>query len=132
MLDAGVNMIYGSDWPSVVPSPSPWPGIEAMVTRQDPYGKAAATLGAEQAIGLADALRIFTLNGAQAMRMEQHSGSIEVGKFADMIVLDRDLFAIAPEQISDTQVVATVFEGRVVSSLRVLQSRGTWQDFQLP
>ena len=127
MLDAGVNMIYGSDWPSVVPTASPWPGIEAMVTRKDPYGKAAAALAPEQAIGLADALRIFTLNGAQAMRMEQDSGSIEVGKFADMIVLDRDLFEIAPEQISDTQVVETVFEGRVVSSLRELQSGGTWK-----
>lgn len=64
----------------------------------------------------------------QAMRMEQDSGSIEVGKFADIIVLDRDLFDLAPEQISDTQVVETVFEGRVVSSRRVLQSGGTWKD----
>ena len=96
-----------------------------MVTRKDPYGKAPGTLALEQAIGVADALRIFTLNGARAMRMEKDSGSIEVGKFADIIVLDHNLFEIAPAQISETQVVETVFEGRVVSSLRVLQSSGT-------
>ncbi len=114
MLDAGVTMIYGSDWPSVVPTPNPWPGIEAMVTRKDPYGKNPGALAPAQAIGLADALRIFTRNGAQAMRMEKDSGSIEVGKFADMIVLDRNLFEIAPQDISETQVLQTVFEGRVV------------------
>ena len=125
MLDAGVNMIYGSDWPSVVPSPSPWPGIEAMITRKDPYGQASAALAPEQAISLADALVIFTRNGARAMRMEKDSGSIEVGKSADMIVLDRNLFDIAPELISDTQVVETLFEGRVVSSLHAQRNTGT-------
>ena len=120
MLDAGVTMIYGSDWPSVVPTPSPWPGIEAMVTRRDPYGEAPGALAPEQAIGLADALIIFTRNGAQAMRMQHDSGSIEVGKSADLIVLDQNLFEIAPEKISDTQVLETVFEGRVVSSTGAL------------
>ena len=115
MHDAGVTMIYGSDWPSVVPSPSPWPGIEAMVTRQDPYGRVSGALAAEQALSLADALVIFTRNGAQAMGLEKDSGSIEVGKAADMIVLDRNLFEIPPAQIGDTQVLETVFEGRVVS-----------------
>ena len=125
MLAAGVPMVYGSDWPSVVPSPNPWPGIEAMITRQDPVGSSAATLASEQAISLAQALVIFTRNGARAMRMEHDSGSIEVGKSADLIVLDRNLFEIAPTQISDTQVLETVFEGRVVSSLHALQSTGT-------
>ncbi len=118
MLDAGVTMIYGSDWPSVVATPNPWPGIEAMVTRKDPYGHSAGVLGPAQAIGLAEALRIFTRNGAQALRVAQDSGSIEVGKFADLIVLDRNLFEIAPEEISETQVLQTVFEGRVVFARR--------------
>ena len=120
LLDAGVNMIYGSDWPSVVPSPSPWPGIEAMITRQDPYARVSGALAPEQAINLADALVIFTRNGAQAMAMEKDSGSIEVGKAADMIVLDRNLFEIPPEQIGDTQVLETLFEGRVVSKRAAL------------
>ncbi len=116
MRDAKVNMIYGSDWPSVVPTPNPWPGIEAMVTRKDPYGSSPATLAAAQAIDLADALRIFTRNGASAMGLAQDSGSLEVGKFADFVVLDRKLFEIAPEDISDTEVIEPVFEGRVVFS----------------
>ena len=121
LRDAGALMVYGSDWPSVSPSPSPWPGIEAMVTRRDPYGVTPGVLGAAQAIPLADAVRIFTRNGAYAMRMERESGSIEVGKYADLIVLDRNLFEIPPEQIGDTQVLQTVFEGRVVSA------RDAWQ-----
>ena len=116
MRDAGVLMVYGSDWPSVVPSPSPWPGIEAMVTRRDPYGKEPGALAPEQAIPLADALAIFTRNGASALRLERETGSIELGKSADLIVLDRNLFEIAPEEISETQVLETVFEGRVVSA----------------
>jgi hypothetical protein len=116
MLDAGALLVYGSDWPSVVPSPSPWPGIEAMVTRRDPYGVAPGALAPEQAISLADALAIFTRNGSIAMKLERDTGSIEPGKSADLIVLDRNLFEIPPEQISDTQVLETVFEGRVVSS----------------
>ena len=116
MRDAKVRMVYGSDWPSVVPSPSPWPGIEAMVTRRDPYGIAPGALAPEQAIPLADALAIFTRNGALAMRLEQDTGSIERGKSADLIVLDRNLFEIPPEQIGETLVIETVFEGRVVSS----------------
>jgi len=116
MRDAGVLMVYGSDWPSVVPSPSPWPGIEAMVTRRDPYGKEPGALAPEQAIPLADALEIFTRNGASALRLERDTGSIEPGKSADLIVLDRNLFEIAPEEISETQVLETVFEGRVVGA----------------
>lgn len=117
LRDAGAMMVYGSDWPSVVPSPNPWPGIEAMVTRRDPYGATTTTLAPEQAIPLADVLAIFTRNGAGALRMEEECGSIEVGKRADLIVLDRQLFDIEPSAISDTRVLETVFEGRVVSKL---------------
>ncbi len=114
MLDADVRMVYGSDWPSVVPSPNPWPGVEAMVTRRDPYGVEPGALAPEQAIPLADALAIFTRNGAYAMKLENETGTIEPGKSADLIVLERNLFEIPPEQISDTRVLETVFEGRVV------------------
>lgn len=65
---------------------------------------------------MAEALKIFTRNGAHAMRMADESGSIAVGKTADMIVLDQNLFEIAPEKISQTKVLETAFDGRVVSS----------------
>lgn len=112
---AGARMVYGSDWPSVVPSPNPWPGLEAMVTRADPYGHAPGTLGAAQAIDLPTAIAIFTRNGAYALRMEADAGTIETGKLADFIVLERNLFEIRPADISETRVLETVFEGRVVA-----------------
>ena len=115
LLTSGARMVYGSDWP-VVAEPNPWPGVEAMITRSDPSGRQNTTLWPEQAIDLASAIEILTRNGAAAMYLEQVSGSIEVGKSADMIVLDRNLFEIPAEQIGETQVLRTVLEGRVVYS----------------
>jgi predicted amidohydrolase YtcJ len=107
-------MAAGSDWPSVVPSMDPWGGIESMITRSDPYKKSAEKLWPEEAIALADALRIYTLGGAAALRREQLTGSIVVGKSADFIVLDRNLFKIPSQGISDTRVLMTYFHGQPV------------------
>jgi len=114
LLESGARVTYGSDWPAVSPSPSPWPGIEAMVTRADPYGVTPGVQGGDQAIELAQALRIFTLAGAEAMYLETKIGSLEKGKLADFIVLDRQLFDIPPDQIGDTQVLLTVFDGKEI------------------
>ncbi len=111
---AGAHLIYGSDWPSVVPDPNPWPGIEAMVTRHDPYGGTPGALWPEQAIDLASTIRIFTINGAVAAKHANTSGSLEVGKSADFIILDRNLFQIPVEDISGTRVISTVISGKVV------------------
>jgi len=118
LVDSGALVIYGSDWPSVVPSPSPWPGIEAMITRRDPYGVNEGVLNPAEAEDLATTLRIFTRNGAEALYTQDSTGSIEVGKSADFIVLDRNVFDIPPEQISDTKVLRTVFRGRTVHELQ--------------
>lgn len=109
--DAGALVFYGSDWPSVVPDPSPWPGIEAMVTRRDPYGERPGELGSDQAVDLETAIEIFTRNGARVARLEDRTGSIEAGKSADFIVLDRNPFEIPVEQISDVKVLKTVVGG---------------------
>ena len=114
LQDAGAHLIYGSDWPSVVPDPNPWPGIEAMVTRRDPYGVRPGELWPDQAIALEDALRIFTINGAAAGKHADRTGTIEVGKSADFIVLDRNIFQVPAEDISETQVVLTVVSGQEV------------------
>ena len=66
------------------------------------------------AVDLATALSIFTENGAAALKLADVAGSIEVGKSADLIVLNQPLFEIAPEAISDTQVLMTGFEGQTV------------------
>ena len=114
LLEAGVNVIVGSDWPAVVSDMNPWTGLEAMVTRRHPLASYPGTLWPEQAISLADAIRINTLNGAKALGLESVTGSLEVGKYADIIVLSHNLFDITPEQISDTNIEMTLFKGAVV------------------
>jgi hypothetical protein len=114
LLEAGAPMLAGSDWPAAVSSMDPWAGIEAMVTRRDPKNETPGTLWPEQAIRLEQALRIFTIEGAKALRLEAETGSIQVGKAADLIVLRQNLFAIEPEEIGDTTVEITLFAGEIV------------------
>ncbi len=110
LIEAGALVIYGSDWP-VVPTPNPWPGIEAMVTRSDPAGAGDAPDWPEQAVDLETALEIFTLNGAVANKAGDSSGSLEIGKDADFIVLDRHLFDVPITEVGETQVLMTVVAG---------------------
>ena len=114
LVDLKAPMAAGSDWPSVVPSMDPWSGVEALVTRADPLHAGNAKLWPEQAITLAEALRIYTLGGAEALRRENQTGSIKPGKSADFIVLDRNLFKVPVEQVSDVRVLETYFQGRRV------------------
>jgi predicted amidohydrolase YtcJ len=118
LLESGALVNYGSDWPSVVPSANPWPGIEAMVTRKNPHDEYPGSLGASEALDLKRVLQIFTLNGAKSVYMEDATGSLVPGKYADFIVLDRHLFDIPPEAISDTRVLRTVFRGNTVYEAR--------------
>jgi predicted amidohydrolase YtcJ len=114
LLEAGALMSGGSDWP-VIPNPDPWTGIEGMVTRRNPSGDFGdAVLWPEQALDLISTLEIYTINGARALRLGDVTGSIEVGKSADIIVLDRNLFEIPADEIADTKVLTTYFEGRPV------------------
>jgi predicted amidohydrolase YtcJ len=110
LIEAEALVIYGSDWP-VVPTANPWPGIESMVTRADPTGASDETLWREQAVDLATAIRIFTLNGAVANRSADRSGSLEVGKEADFIVLDRNIFEVPITDVSETRVLMSVVGG---------------------
>jgi len=111
-VDAGVVTGYGTDWPLGFPNPSPWPNVEAMVTRKDPFGKIQRQLG--RPITLAQAIKIFTLGGAEVAMQDKENGSIEVGKYADMIVLDRNLFEVPVENIDGTGVLMTIFDGNIV------------------
>ena len=114
LLEAGVEVSAGSDLPAVLPNMNPWHGIEAMVTRAHPEGSFPGVLGPDQAITLEQALEIYTLNGARVLKLESETGSITVGKLADMAVLDQNIFDIPPEEISSTNVDLTLFEGRIV------------------
>lgn len=114
LLDANAPILAGSDWPSAVPDANPWPGVEAFVTRRDPRGDAEGELWPEQAITLEEAIEIYTIHGARAMQMEDRTGSIEVGKLGDFIVLERNLFEIPIDEVADTKIHQTYFEGRLV------------------
>jgi predicted amidohydrolase YtcJ len=114
LLDADAPVLAGSDWPSAVPSMDPWLGIQTMVTRRDPTGETPGALWAEQAVSLEETLRIFTIDGAKALRRDHVTGSLKIGKSADLIVLDRNLFDIPPEDVVNTTIDFTLFAGEIV------------------
>lgn len=116
LLDSGAPVLMGSDWPSAASDLNPWHAIEALVTRKNPFTNGEETLWPEQAITLEQALKIATLDGAKSLRLEQLTGSIEVGKSADFIILNHNLFDIPLYSISDTYVEQTWFEGALVYS----------------
>ena len=113
LLRAGVLIATGSDWP-VIPNPDPWSGIEGLLTRRNPHGQFAGALWPEQALDLPAAIAAYTINPARAMGTADRTGALAPGKSADLIVLDRNLFEIAPSDIATTKVITTFFEGRVV------------------
>jgi len=114
LIDAGALVVAGTDWPAAAPTANPWTAIESMVTRKHPLGEVPGVSGAGEAIDLATVLRIFTLNGSHAVKLEKMTGSIEEGKYADMIVLDQNIFEVSVDKISETQVLRTVLAGETV------------------
>jgi len=112
LLDAGATLAFGSDWP-VAPL-SPWWGIYAGVTRRTLDGKNPGGWVPAQKITLEEAIHAYTMGAAYAEFNEKEKGSLTAGKLADVIVLDSDLFAMAPERIKDVKVVTTIVGGRVV------------------
>ena len=90
---------------------SPFTQMYAAVTRKTSTG---LVVGAEEAIGIMDAIRVYTYNGAYLSKDEDRLGSIEPGKLADMIVIDRDITNIPAEEILDTQVLTTIVGGEIV------------------
>jgi predicted amidohydrolase YtcJ len=112
LLDSGAMLACGSDW-TVAPL-DPLSGIYAAVTRRTTDGKNPDGWIPEQKITLEEALRGYTQNGAYTEFAEDRKGSIAVGKLADLVVLDRNIFKIPPEKIIETQVEMTIVGGKVI------------------
>jgi hypothetical protein len=110
--DKGGALAFGSDWPVV--TLSPWRGVQTALTRQTDEGKPEYGFVPQQRLSLDDTLRAYTLGAAFAGRREKTEGSIEAGKLADLIVIDRNLFLIEPTEIGKTEVLMTVVGGKVV------------------
>ncbi|MGH7663714.1 MAG: amidohydrolase [Gemmatimonadaceae bacterium] len=112
LLDAGARVAFGSDW--FVAPPTPLEGIYAAVTRRTLDGENPDGWVPEQKITVEEALRGYTIDAAHASFEEGQKGSIERGKLADFVLIDRDITRIPAPEIRDARVVLTVVGGRVI------------------
>jgi len=112
LVDAGARIIFGSDW--FVAPPTPLEGLFAAVTRQTLDGKAPGGWIPSQRISLEEALRAYTVDAAYGSFDESMKGRLASGYFADVVVLDRDLFARPPDELREARVMATFVGGVLV------------------
>ena len=120
LLRAGATLAFGSDWP--VSSPDVLQEIHVAVNRTTPPGFLYAGGGElekepflpEHRISLAQAIRAFTMGSAFVNHLDDRTGSIEVGKLADLVVLSEDLFGLDPAEITQAKVDMTFVDGSAV------------------
>jgi predicted amidohydrolase YtcJ len=114
LMTSGAHVAFGSDW-SVAPA-TPIDGIYAAVTRRTLDGANPDGWIPEEKISVSDALHAYTTEGAYASYEEDLKGMIKEGLLADLVLLDRDVTRIPPEEIRDTVVLKTFVGGREVYS----------------
>lgn len=105
---AGGRIVASSDWPS--PSMNPFDAIQVALTRQ-PLDTSKPALQPQERVGLAAMLAAYTLDAAWAAREEAIDGSIEIGKAADLVVLDRNVFEVDVSRLHDVRVLLTLLDG---------------------
>jgi hypothetical protein len=117
LAEGGATLSFGSDWPGTNASYypiNPLLGIYAAVTRQTLTGEPPGGWFPSQRVSVEEAVRYYTLNNAYASFEENIKGSIKEGKLADLVVLDRDIFSVPARELLDTQVLFTIFDGRII------------------
>ena len=112
LAKSGARIAGGSDY--FVTDLNPLHAIEAAVTRQDPYSNGGPVLNADERVDLDTMIAAYTIQGAWLQGLESQQGSIETGKRADFVVLDRNLFDLPAAGINEAKVLMTVFDGRTV------------------
>ena len=112
LINAGAAMAFGTDSPVV--ELNPYLTIYKAVTRMDENGNIPSPYTMDQVLTLAEVLKGYTSGTAYANNMETKVGTLEAGKYADVIVADRNLFAIPPRELKDCKTVLTVFDGKIV------------------
>lgn len=122
IAEDGGKLAFGSDWPVV--TISPWPGVQTALTRQTAEGTPAGGFVPAQRLTLEQTIEAYTMGVAYAGKREKTEGSIETGKLADMIIVDRDLFQIDPHKIDQTKVMMTIVGGKVVYLADAWKSSG--------
>jgi predicted amidohydrolase YtcJ len=108
-IDSGAVVVFGTDHP--VSPYNPWPNLRAAITREEDGNKSP---NPEQRLSREQSLRCYTINCAYMTFEENVRGSIEAGKLADFVVIDRDYMTIPSDEIGDTKVLMTVVGGEVV------------------
>ena len=114
LLDAGAVVAFGSDW--FVAPPTPLEGIYAAVTRQTLDDENPDGWVPEQKVTVEDALTTYTQSAAYASFEEDIKGTLEAGKLADYVIIDRDLTEIDPAEIRFARIMKTVVGGKTVYS----------------
>ena len=107
---SGAPLVAGSDWPAT--PLNAWRAMGIAMTRQPPDG--GATWLPDQRIGLPELLRAYTIAGARLAGMQEATGSLEAGKLADLVVLDRDPHDLPARELGSIEVLLTLLEGEVV------------------
>lgn len=112
LLDSGATLAFGSDW-TVAPL-DPLTGIYAAITRRTLDGKNPNGWVPEEKITIEETVRAYTVGSAYAEFTDKVKGTLTPGKLADVVILDKDILSIDPEEILKTKVVMTIMDGRVV------------------
>ncbi|MBP8601316.1 MAG: amidohydrolase [Candidatus Saccharicenans sp.] len=112
LLKSGATLAFGSDW-TVAPL-DPLAGIYAAVTRRTLDGRHPDGWIPEEKISVEEAIKGYTINAAYAEFSEREKGSVEPGKLADLVVLDRHILKIKPEEIKSARVLMTMVDGRII------------------
>ena len=121
LRDAGARLSAGSDW--FYTDENPWNDIEAGVTSRDPGDPDSGPMLPGHALDVKSLLTARTLDGAYQMQNERETGSIEVGKRADFVVIDRDILRIPADRVHETRVLMTFFDGKRVAGQGI-----AWRD----
>jgi predicted amidohydrolase YtcJ len=117
LANAGARVAYGSDWP--VDPLNEWLALKVGITRTDVPAAAAEyleRLGEDTGLSRRQALRAITINSSYELHQDADTGSLEPGKLADLIVLDRNVMEIPVDQIAETHVLQTMVGGHIVYS----------------
>jgi predicted amidohydrolase YtcJ len=122
VVESGAVVSAGSDWS--VSSLAPLDGIQVAITRRltDERERMMPWLP-EEVVDLSTAIAMYTINAAYQSHQERSTGSIEVGKLADLVILEKNLFAVAPREIHRVRVMRTIVEGKTVFERRGLAAR---------
>ena len=117
LKENGAVLSFGTDWPGTQAAYypiNPLLGIYAAVTRQTVTGQPESGWFPQERISMEEAIRYYTLNNAYATFEENIKGSIKEGKLADLVVLDRDVLSLPPQELLNAQVVYTLLDGKIV------------------